>query len=329
MTGEAPVGAPVMSAYVLIDDDSDADFRDIPRPAPEPGEVLVRIAAASLNPHDAAVRSRAAARYMTYDYPVVLGSDFAGVVEEVGDGVSDLQPGERVFGLVRELVASRGSFAPYVAVPRGWLARTPSAVSDIDAGVLGLAALGALRCVDAVEPLSTGDIVLVNGATGGIGGYVLQLLAACGVNVIATARDGAEAEYVLGLGATETVNWTSADLGQVISRRYPAGIDALIDLVTTEKEALTRLVRTIVRVGGRVASTRHAVDSSALPDAAAQNLVIELDTDALEQVAKYAASGVLRAPLVTTFELSQVSEAFDLLGRVSHGKIALVSPSNP
>ena len=312
-----------MRAYALVADGAEAAFHDVPCPVAAEGEVLVRVAAASLNPHDAAVRSGDAARYMNYRYPVVLGSDFAGVIEAVGEGVNDLQPGDRVFGLVRELVAARGSLAPLVAVPRDWVAVTPPSLSDADAGVLGLAALGALRCTDAIEPLSAGQVVLVNGATGGIGGYVIQLLAERGVHVIATSRAGEEEEYVRALGAAETVNWKTADLPVVVASRHPSGVDAIVDLVTPDHASLTRLARAILRRGGRLVSTRHAVALDDLPDMRGENLLITVDGGALNRIARHAASGVLEAPHVTTFDFETVEDAFDAMGAGIRGKIAV------
>ena len=312
-----------MRAYALTAEGSAAAFHDVPRPAARTGEVLVRVAAASLNPHDAAIRNGDAARYMTYRYPVVLGSDFAGVIEAVGEGVTDLRRGDRVFGLVRERVASRGSLAPLVAVPRDWLALTPPSLPDADAGVLGLAALGALRCVDAIQPLTAGQVVLVNGATGGIGGYVIQLLAEHGVHVIATARAGEEDEYVRALGAAETVDWKAADLQGVVADRHPSGVDAIVDLVTPDAASLTRLARAVVRRGGQVVSTRHAVAPDDLPTMSGENLVITVDAEALDRIAKKAAAGLLRAPHVTTYDFVDVEDAFNALAAGVRGKIAV------
>ena len=312
-----------MRAYALIAEGSAAAFHDVPRPVARTGEVLVRVAAASLNPHDAAIRNGDAARYMTYRYPVVLGSDFAGVIEAVGEGVTDLRRGDRVFGLVRERVASRGSLAPLVAVPRDWLALTPPSMRDADAGVLGLAALGAIRCVDAIQPLTAGQVVLVNGASGGIGGYVIQLLAERGVQVIATSRAGEEDEYVRALGAAETVHWKTADLQGVVADRHPSGVDAIVDLVTPDAASLTRLARAVVRRGGQVVSTRHAVAPDDLPTLSGENLVITVDAEALDRIAKKAAAGLLRAPHVTTYDFEDVEDAFDALAAGVRGKIAV------
>ena len=178
-----------MRAYVLPEPESTPIVTDVPTPRPAPGEVLVRVTSSSVNPHDLMVASGAAARYMEYRYPVVLGSDLTGTVEAVGSGVDGPSPGDRVFGLVRELVAARGSFADRVAVPREWLAPTPEGLDDEAAGALGLAALTALRCVEAIDP-ADGEVVLVNGATGGVGSYAVQMVLARGAAVVATARPG-------------------------------------------------------------------------------------------------------------------------------------------
>ena len=312
-----------MRAYALIAEGSAAAFHDVPRPVAGTGEVLVRVAAASLNPHDAAIRNGDAARYMTYRYPVVLGSDFAGVVEAVGEGVTDLRRGDRVFGLVRERVASCGSLAPLVAVPRD-LARAHSPVfARRGCGRPRARGSGCAPVRRRDQPLTAGEVVLVNGATGGIGGYVIQLLAERGVHVIATARAGDEDEYVRALGAAETVNWKTADLQGVVADRHPSGVDAIVDLVTLDAASLTGLARAVVRRGGQVVSTRHAVAPGDLPTMSGENLVITVDAEALDRIAKKAAAGLLRAPHVTTYDFEDVEDAFDALAAGVRGKIAV------
>ena len=163
----------------------------------------------------------------------------------------------------------------------------------------------------------------MNGATGGIGGYVIQLLAERGVHVIATARAGDEDEYVRALGAAETVNWKTADLQGVVADRHPSGVDAIVDLVTLDAASLTGLARAVVRRGGQVVSTRHAVAPDDLPTMSGENLVITVDAEALDRIAKKAAAGLLRAPHVTTYDFEDVEDAFDALAAGVRGKIAV------
>ena len=214
------------------------------RPVAAEGEVLVRVTAASLNPHDAAIRSGHAARYMDYRYPVVLGSDFAGVIEAVGENVNGLS---RVTGSSGSSVNS-SRHADHL--PRWWPYRaTGSRLTPPSLPTQMQASSGSRRSVrsgaSTPSAADAGQVVLVNGATGGIGGYVIQLLAERGVQVIATSRAGEEEEYVRALGAAETVNWTTADLQGVVADRHPSGVDAIVDLVTPDAASLTRLARAV------------------------------------------------------------------------------------
>ncbi|ONH23628.1 quinone oxidoreductase family protein [Pseudofrankia asymbiotica] len=311
-----------MRAYVLAAEGARPAFTDVRAPRPAAGEVLVRVTASSVNPHDGLVASGGAARYLEYHYPVVLGSDLAGTVEAVGAGVDDLAPGQRVFGLVRERVAARGTFAELVAVPRGWVTPTPDGVDDATAGALGLAALTALRCVEAVDP-GAGEMVLVNGATGGIGGYVLQLVHLRGATSIATARPGPEEDHVRGLGAAGVVDWTKGGLAAAVWALAPVGVAAVVDLVTRDRDTLTELARRVLTPGGRVACTGHAADAERLPGVRATNVVAEVDQPALRTIAELAGSGQLVAPITRTFALADVGQAFIALGQGATGKLSV------
>jgi NADPH:quinone reductase-like Zn-dependent oxidoreductase len=311
-----------MRAYVLPAGGASPLFADVPAPDPAAGEVLVRVTASSVNPHDAAVASGAAARYMEYRYPVVLGSDLAGTVEALGAGVDDLTVGQRVFGLVRERVAARGSFAELVAVPRDWVTSVPDGVDDVAAGALGLAALTALRCVEAIGS-SPGDVVLVNGATGGVGSYAVQLLVASGATVVATARPGAEEAHVRALGATEVADWSAGDLADQVRALRPDGTDAVIDLVTRDRDVFTALASRVLAPGGRAACTGHAADPTRLPGIRATNVLAEVDQDALAVIAEHVGAGRLRVPITATYRLDEVAEAFDALRTGAIGKLAV------
>jgi NADPH:quinone reductase-like Zn-dependent oxidoreductase len=311
-----------MRAYVLSTLEQPPLFTDLPVPDTADDQVLVRVTASSVNPHDASVASGAAARYMTYHFPAVLGSDLAGTVEAVGAGVTDLCVGDRVFGLIRERVASRGSFAELVAVPREAVTKIPAGLDDASAGALGLAMLTALRCVEAVAP-TAGELVLVNGATGGVGSYVVQMLTALGAVPVATARPGEEEAHVRGLGATSTLDWSAVDLPGAVRALHPDKIAAVIDLVTRDRDAFTELATGVLAPGGRIASTNHAADQGRLPGVSATNVIAEADHDALQTLADLAGDGQVRAPITATFEFDELDAAFAALRAGALGKLAI------
>ncbi len=157
---------------------------DVPRPEPGPTEVLVRVAAAGVNPVDWKVRARGG---FLGDPPFTVGWDVAGVVEEVGIGVTRFAAGDRVFGMPR-FPREAAAYAEYATSPSRQLARTPDGLSDVEAGAMPLAALTAWQALVETADVRPGSRVLVNGAAGGVGHLAVQIAKARGAYVIGTAR---------------------------------------------------------------------------------------------------------------------------------------------
>jgi NADPH:quinone reductase-like Zn-dependent oxidoreductase len=299
-----------MRAFVLEDFDSVPRVSDLPTPVLKPRDVLVRVHAASINGFDAAVASGSLKEMMTYEFPVTIGTDFAGVVEAVGEQVTRFSVGDEVLGAIAmgsEVHA--GSFAEYVVVPEdGFIAAKPARLGFREAAALPLAGLAAHVAVDAIDP-SEGDPVLVVGATGGVGGYAVQLAARRGAKVIATALPEDET-YVSELGAAETVDYRG-DVTAAVRERYPDGIKGLIDLVNFGEgfAALSELAGP----GGRAASSVGAADVEGLAErgVAATNVFAQADPAPLEELAKLAEAGELRIPVQRTYSLDEAGQALD------------------
>ena len=217
-------------------------FRDLPTPTPKPGEVLVRVTAASVNPIDTYIRSGAV--NMPRPTPTIPGCDLAGVVEAVGPNVKRFKVGDRVWGSNQGLLGRQGTFAEFAAVAEDWLYPTPAGVSDEDAAGAALTAitahLGLFRCA-ALKP---GDTVFVNGGTGGVGSMVVQMAKAAGATAIATVGSAEKAALCRQLGAARAVNYRTDDVaaavkdftnGQGVNVWYetlpPADLDRTIELM--------------------------------------------------------------------------------------------------
>src|SRR5215207_4506050 len=215
-----------MRASVMPAFERQPTLADIPMPEAKPGEVLVRVHAASVNGIDLSIASGQLQGMLEYRFPVVLGKDFAGTVEAVGAGVTGFDAGERVFGIVSDpSPLSSRSFAEYLAVPAGPnLTRVPEGVDFAAAGVLGLTGAAALQAVDAVAS-AAGEVVLVSGATGGVGAYAVQLVAARSATVIATAAPGDEENFVRDLGASHGVDYRG-DVAEQVRAIRPGGVEA-------------------------------------------------------------------------------------------------------
>jgi hypothetical protein len=189
-----------MRALALHDFGAAPGVRELPVPEPGPGDVLVRVKASSLNGYDVMVASGALKEMMEHRFPVVLGKDYAGMVEAVGDGVTSVMPGDEVFGTLMRDYVGPGTFAEFVVVSEAiGLTRIPSGLDLSRAGALGLAGTAAHTSIEAVSP-SQGETVLISGATGGVGSMAIQFAVARGAEVIATAKSEEGAEFVKGLG---------------------------------------------------------------------------------------------------------------------------------
>ncbi|HEX2231778.1 MAG TPA: alcohol dehydrogenase catalytic domain-containing protein, partial [Thermoleophilaceae bacterium] len=198
---------------------------------PGAGEVLVRVQASSVNQLDGGIAAGMLTDMLPHEYPITLGRDFAGLVEQVGEGVSSVAVGDEVFGEVPPAVAAvhDGAWTERIVVSEQVLAKKPAGVDTAQAGAAPLAALTALGIVDALD-LSAGQTVLIVGATGGVGSLVVQLAKAAGATVIAPALPEDE-EFLRGLGVDELLP-RDGDLVAAVREHYPNGIDALVDAVT-------------------------------------------------------------------------------------------------
>jgi NADPH:quinone reductase len=289
-----------------------------PPPEPGPGEVLIRVDHASLNGFDLAVAGGMAREWMEHRFPLVLGKDYAGTVEAVGEGVTSVQVGDKVFGeLVRPYVGD-GTFAEYAAVPAEvGLAKIPTGVAREVAGALALAGSTAYMAVEAIAP-APGTTVLIAGATGGVGSLAVQLAAARGAEVIATARPGDETEFVTGLGATHVVDYT-ADMATQVRAIRAQGVDAVIHLAGDGMQ-----LADLVVPGGRFASTL-GFGSDGLQDRPVEATAINHvpANDILDNLASQVAAGKLQVPLRRTYELEDVPQAISDFAKGSLGKWAI------
>ncbi|GAA2592371.1 NADP-dependent oxidoreductase [Streptomyces lienomycini] len=188
-------------------------------PRPGPGEIRVRVAAASVNPIDWKLRAGALHRLIPLELPAIPGRDAAGTVDEVGDGVRGTSIGDRVFGL-----GGVSGATAELAVLSAW-AQAPDAWSDEQAAGAGLASVTAMRGLNALGPLA-GRTLLVEGAAGGVGSAAVEIAVAGGATVIGTAREGNH-EFLTSLGAVPTPY--GPGLRQRLSALAPHGVDLALD----------------------------------------------------------------------------------------------------
>jgi NADPH:quinone reductase len=291
---------------------------DQPVPEPGPDEVLVKVTHSSVNGMDVAVASGMVKDFMEHRFPVVLGKDFAGIVEAVGEGDMSVSEGDRVFGvLVRDYVGD-GTFAEYAVVPEAFgLTKVPAELDLAVAGGLGLAGGTAYQSVSAVAP-KDGDTVLIAGATGGVGSNSIQFAAGRGAIVIATARPGREADFVKDLGAQHTIDYAD-DIQSQVRKIAPEGVDAVIHLAG-DPIPLAELVR----AGGRFASTLGVgPDQLSTRDLEAIAIMNMPERNTLDELATRAASGQLRVLIERTYRLEDVPQALNDFAQGTLGKFGV------
>jgi NADPH:quinone reductase-like Zn-dependent oxidoreductase len=314
-----------MRAYALTTIDQPASFVELPDPETAPGALRVRIQAVTINGFDASHATGLFTTMMPHDLPTVIGRDFAGVVEAVGEGRTDAVAGDEIFGFVPYTPPLHdGSFADVIVSADLIFAQKPAGLSFEAAASLGLAGMAALDLVDAVDPKS-GDVVMVAGSTGGVGSIAVQLAAQRGATVVATAKAGDEAAFVRGLGASETVDYSAGDVAEQIRARYPAGIDALIDTINRDGAALD--LAATVRDGGRLATTQGNadVDGLATRTVRATNVNASPTPEKLATLAMAAAGGDLMVHIQQTFSLADVDAALAAFSAGTTGKIVVVA----
>jgi len=198
-------------------------YGDLPKPQPAQGQVLVRVTAVSVNPIDTYIRSGLIKPELPKQY--IIGCDLAGVVESVGPGATQFKPGDRVWGTNQGLAGRQGTFAEFAAVDEKWLYHTPKNVRDEDAAAISLVGITAHIGVVERAHLQPGEILFVNGGTGGVGSTVVQMAKAMGARVITTAGTDSKVAECQALGADLALNYKTADLDAEIKKFAPAGVN--------------------------------------------------------------------------------------------------------
>ncbi|MEU6379126.1 NADP-dependent oxidoreductase [Streptomyces sp. NPDC046909] len=295
---------------------------ELPAPEVTPGHVLIKVRAAGLNPLDNVLAAGAFAERLPHIYPLVLGRDAAGVVEAVGEGVDHVEPGQEVFGNVPLAPPIQaGTLAEYALLPAATVVVKPAGLDFATAAALPLAAAAAVAAVDRIDP-QPGQVVLVNGATGGVGRYAVQLLAAREVTVVATGTPD-DAARLTALGATTVVNFTVGPVADQVRAVHPDGVDALINLVgyTPAEVPLDA-----VRKGGTVATTTMAPDADTLAAAGLTGGMVQAHPvrETTEPLAGLAAAGLLAVDVHTVLPLEQAAEGLGVLAAgKARGKIVV------
>lgn len=290
------------------------DLREVPAPQAGPGQIRVRVTAAGLNPMDWFMTSDAetAARF-GLSLPSGFGTDYAGVVDQVGDGVTEFAAGDRVFGgALSRAVADHVVIDVAGTIAAGGDAHhTPDGVDDRIAAVLAIGGCTAAAALAVVEP-RLGDTLLIGGAGGGVGVFAVQLARIEGARVIGTGS-ATSADALRALGA-EPVAYGDGLAGR-LRALAPAGVTAAIDLYGTETAQAARELgvpdERITTIAAQVDGITPANGANAAPGA-------------IEEIARLVAAGRLHVPIAASFPVEQIRAAVELqAGRHVHGKVVI------
>ena len=295
------------------------ELADVPPPPVSPDGVLFRVRAAGVNPVDTKIRGGYMAQALPFHFPVILGWDVAGVVEEVGPAVTWFRPGDPVYGYCRRHHLQYGTYAEYTTVPEGFLAHMPPDLSFVEAASLPLCSLTAHQTLEAVG-LRGGETLFVGGGAGGVGHVAIQLGVSRGARVVATASE-ANHDFLRELGA-EPFDYRASDLdARVRDLLADAGVDAALDLFGGEAR---EQAFGILRKGGRLASVAQPPPEPREGYEVHYIFVRPSGYDLGEHVTPLVAEGRLRPHVEATYPLERAAEAHERLeGGHVRGKLVL------
>jgi NADPH2:quinone reductase len=320
---------PMNAAF--LDNPGPADvlrYGDLPRPAIAEHEVLVRVAAAALNPIDVYVRAGTVA--MPLPKPFITGTDLAGIVEDVGPGVQRFKVGDRVWGSNQGLLGRQGTCAEFAAVHEDWLYPTPEGVPDTDAAACALtgitAHLGLFRCAH----LQRGETVFVNGGTGGVGSLVVQMARAVDAHVITTVGSAEKADLCRSWGADRVLNYKTDDVPAAV-RDFTAGKGVQVWYETQREPDFLRTIPLLSNRGrmiimaGRQAQPAFPVGPFYTRDLslygfAMFNATPEEQRACATDINRWLAEKKLRPLIGKTFHLAETAAAHRLLEENTLGK---------
>jgi NADPH:quinone reductase-like Zn-dependent oxidoreductase len=287
----------------------------VPRPAPGPGELLVRVHAAGVNPIDAALRAGHGRGFIDVELPYVPGFDFSGEIAALGAGVEGLGLGDAVFGMVA--LTRGGTHAGYVVVKPEEVARKPVRASHTQAAALPLVGLTAWQALIDTAGLAAGQTVLIHAGAGGVGSAAIQLAKARGARVIATASE-ANLDFLRELGADLAIDYRNQRFEE-----YVDAVDVVLDPIGGETQQRSLAV---LKDGGVLVSLVGLGPAANNPPRGIRALAILVQPNAeqLGQLAALVDAGELRPEVSLTLPLSRAAEAHrQIETRRTRGKVVL------
>ncbi|MEH1860572.1 MAG: NADP-dependent oxidoreductase [Nostoc sp.] len=302
-----------MKAIVIKEygNDDVLNYADVERPKPKADEVLVKVHVAGVNPVDWKIRNGLGER-LGLKLPIMLGGEIAGTIERIGYDVRGFKEGDAVYGIIRS-----GGFAEYAVAKMEDIASKPQSLDFENAAAVPLGALTAWQAIFDLAHLSSGQRILITGASGGVGSLAVQLAKAKGAYVIGTAS-GRNEEFIRDLGADEFVDYTKQNFEEVVK-----DVDVVFDAVGGD--TFERAFQTLKKGGFLVTSVEFPSEEKAQEfGVKSARVYCKPNTEQLAAISALVDEGRLKAHVATVLPLVEVKKAFQLSesGR-TRGKIVL------
>lgn len=299
-----------MRAIAVTEFGGTPEKMELPKPTPGPGEILVHLAAAGINPFDWKIADGMFKGSKPHVFPLVLGVDGAGTVEAVGAGVTRFAADDGVFGHFFHPPVGTGTYAEYVVAPESIaIAVRPRGMYSDQGAAVPLPAMTALNALDALG-LAARQTLLILGAAGGIGSFAVQLSSNQGITTLTAAR-GAPQTFLHKLGASRVYEAASPTFLEDVRAGYPDGVDGLLDLANTGPAFAANLE--LVKPGGTVVSPRGAATAevAAARHLRAVNLDLQPKSEYLDRISTEFVNGRLRIPLERKFAFDEAPLAIE------------------
>lgn len=294
-------------------------YEDAPKPEAKDGEVLIKIAAAGINPVDSMIGAGKMEAMVHHTLPLILGWDAAGTVEAVGAGVTNFAPGDAVFAYAD--IRVNGACAEYIALPAAIVCPKPASIDFAAAAAIPLAGTTAWEALFEQAALTSGQTILIHGAGGAVGGFAVGFAKAHGATVFATAT-GDDVAYVQGLGADTVIDYKTEKFEDVAH-----SVDVVLDTLSGDTRARSWAT---LRDGGVLVSTLPGADAPA--DTAARGVVgksfsAHPDSAYLAEIGGLVDAGKVKVRVGATFPLSEAKQAQEqAAGGHTKGKVVLTVP---
>ncbi len=294
-------------------------YEDIPLPEVGQGEVLVRVAASSVNPFDWAARSGYVVDYYPYTFPLTLGLDVSGVIELVGSSTNGFRPGDVVYG--RANPAVNGAYAEYISLPASQIAHKPQSLDLQQAASVPHVATSAWRALIDAANLSAGQTVLIHAAAGGVGTFAVQLAKTHGARVIGTASTSNQ-DYVRSLGVDQAIDYKTTRFEDVVH-----DVDMVLDLVGDMGDGTQQRSWQVLKPGGILASLVQFPSPEVAAEHGVRSAFVSADvcdTPILTEIGRLIDSGKIHTFVSSVHPLEDIRQAHEQSeSRHVRGKIVL------